>query len=308
MARLRRPLVAGALALGLVTRTAARRRALLARVRNDQRQPSALRPPPGEYRMSVVIPAYTEAERIGDTVGDVRAALAEVDAAEQFEVIVVDDGSADDTAEVARAAKADQVLVLPENRGKGAAVRAGVLAARGRTIAFTDADLSYPPHQLVRLLTEIEAGFDVVVGSRKHIEATTLVRAGRLRVLSGRVFNLLTLAVLLGQYRDTQCGIKAFRSDVARTLFSRARIDGFAFDVEVFHLIERDRLSLKEVPVALANSETSTVRVGIDAARMLRDLFRIRWWGYRGLYDLPGGARHLATKGPEAPQLGSAPG
>ena len=307
MARLRRPLFAGALALGLMTRTAVRRRALLAQVRNDQRQPSVHRPQPGEYRMSVVIPAYTEAERIGDTVAEVRAALADVDAAEQFEVIVVDDGSADDTAERARAAKADQVLVLPENRGKGAAVRAGVLAARGRTIAFTDADLSYPPHQLVRLLTEIEAGFDVVVGSRKHIEATTLVRGRRLRVLSGRIFNLLTLVVLLGQYRDTQCGIKAFRSDVARTLFSRARIDGFAFDVEVFHLIERDRLSLKEVPVALANSETSTVRVGIDAARMLRDLFRIRWWGFRGLYELPGDALRPATKSPEAPQLGSAP-
>ncbi len=145
----------------------------------------------------------------------------------------------------------------------------------------------------------MEAGFDVVVGSRKHIETNVLVQGRRLRELSGRVFNILTLGVLLGQYRDTQCGIKAFRSDVARTLFSRARIDGFAFDVEVFHLVERDRLSLKEVPVALANSETSTVRVGIDAARMLRDLFRIRWWGYRGLYDRPAQV---------APPLGSAPG
>jgi len=299
MARLRRPLAAGVLALGLLSRTAARRRARLAQVRTDQRQPTARPPGAGEYRMSVVIPAYTEAHRIADTVARVRAALADVDAPEAFEVIVVDDGSTDDTAEQARAAHADQVLVLPLNRGKGAAVRAGVLAARGRTIAFTDADLSYPPHQLVRLLTEVEAGFDVVVGSRKHIEATTLVRGRRLRMLSGRIFNLLTLAVLLGQYRDTQCGIKAFRSDVARTLFSRARIDGFAFDVELFHLVERDRLSLREVPVALANSETSTVRVGIDAARMLRDLFRIRWWGYRGLYDHGRQA---------APPLGSAPG
>jgi dolichyl-phosphate beta-glucosyltransferase len=237
--------------------------------------------------MSVVIPAYGEADRIAGTVSAVRAALVDVDAAGQLEIIVVDDGSADDTAAHARAAKADQVLVLPVNRGKGAAVRAGVLAARGRTVAFTDADLSYPPHQLVRLLAEVEAGFDVVVGSRKHIEATTLVRGRRLRVLSGRVFNLLTMAVLLGQYRDTQCGIKAFRSDIGRKLFSRARIDGFAFDVEIFHLAERDRLSLKEVPVALANSDTSTVRVGIDAARMLRDLFRIRWWGALGLYDQP---------------------
>ena len=293
---------------GVVATGSARRRALLAQVRTDQRQPTTGRPAAGEYRMSVVIPAYMEAGRIGDTVAEVRAALATVDVPEAFEVIVVDDGSTDETAERARAAKADQVLVLPENRGKGAAVRTGVLAARGRTIAFTDADLSYPPHQLVRLLTEVEAGFDVVVGSRKHIEATTLVRGRRLRVLSGRVFNFLTLVVLLGQYRDTQCGIKAFKSDVAKVLFSRARIDGFAFDVELFHLVERDRRSLKEVPVALANSETSTVRVGIDAARMLRDLFRIRWWGYRGLYDLPAVARHSATEGREAPKLGSAPG
>jgi len=289
MTRARSPLAAGALAVGFLSRAAVRRRALLAQVRTDQRQPVARPAAPGEFRMSVVIPAYTEALRIGATVAEVRAALAGVGAAEEFEVIVVDDGSLDGTADGARAAQADQVLVLPANRGKGAAVRAGVLAARGRTIAFTDADLSYPPHQLVRLLVEVEAGFDVVVGSRKHIEATTLVQGRRLRELSGRIFNLVTLVVLLGQYRDTQCGIKAFRSDVARTLFTRARINGFAFDVELFHLVERDRLSLKEVPVALANSETSTVRVGIDAGRMLRDLFRIRWWGYRGLYDRPAG-------------------
>ena len=288
MSRLRRPVVSGALAIAsgsLATWAAVRRRALLADVRSYQGQPGSREPAPGEYRMSVVIPAYGEGRRISDTVAEVRAALAEIDAEDEFEIIVVDDGSSDDTAAQARAAKADQVLVQPANRGKGAAVRAGVMAAGGRTIAFTDADLSYPPRQLVRLLAEVEAGYDVVVGSRKHIEATTLVRGRRVRELSGRVFNLLTLAVLLGQYRDTQCGIKAFRSDAARQVFSRARVDGFAFDVEVFHLAERYRLSLKEVPVALANAETSTVRVGIDALRMLRDLFRIRWWGSRGLYD-----------------------
>ncbi len=282
----RRPVVLGALtAASLLTRIAVRRRQMRARVRSYQDHPGRRQPAPGEYRMSVVIPAYGEADRIAGTVAAVRSALTELDAAEAFEIIVVDDGSADDTAAQARAAQADQVLVQPVNRGKGAAVRTGVMAARGRTIAFTDADLSYPPYQLVRLLAEVEAGYDVVVGSRKHIEATTLVRGRRLRELSGRVFNLLTLAVLLGQYRDTQCGIKAFRSDAARALFSRTRVDGFAFDVEVFHLAERYQLSLKEVPVALANSETSTVRVGIDAMRMLRDLFRIRWWGSRGLYD-----------------------
>lgn len=284
MVRLRRPLAVGAVTtLAMSGRAAVRRRALLAEVRSGQRAPVTREDAPGTCRMTVVIPAFSEGRRIAHSVARVKAALAEI-GTDDLEVIVVDDGSDDGTADQARAAGADQVLVLPVNRGKGAAVRTGMLAAHGRTVAFTDADLSYPPHQLLRLLAEVEAGYDVVVGSRKHIEATTLVRGRRLRELSGRVFNALTLAVLLGQYRDTQCGLKAFRSDAARQLFSRARIDGFAFDVELFHLVERYRLTLKEVPVALANAETSSVRVGIDAIRMLRDLFRIRWWGSRGFY------------------------
>ncbi len=229
--------------------------------------------------VSFLIPAYNEAATILDVLERVVALELDV------EIIVVDDGSTDDTAARARAAKADQVLVLPVNRGKGAAVRTGVMAARGRTIAFTDADLAYAPDQILGLLERVEAGWDVVAGSRRHDQTTTLVRARRLREIGGRVINFLTHTVLLGAYRDTQCGLKAFRSDVARSLFGRARIDGFAFDVEIFHLVERNRLSLKEVPVALANSETSTVHVGIDALRMVRDLVRIRWLGSRGVYD-----------------------
>ena len=195
----------------------------------------------------------------------------------------------------ARAAGADQVLVLPANRGKGAAVRAGMLAAHGRAVAFTDADLSYPPDQLLRLLAEVESGWDVVVGSRRHVETTTLVKNRRLREVSGRLFNTLTVAVLLGQYRDTQCGLKAFRADAARLLFSHAHVDGFAFDVELFHLTERYRLSLAEVPVELANSTTSSVRVGVDAVRMLRDLFRVRRWAAAGRYDLDPADERLTT-------------
>jgi dolichyl-phosphate beta-glucosyltransferase len=92
--------------------------------------------------------------------------------------------------------------------------------------------------------------------------------------------------VLLGRYRDTQCGLKAFRSDVARLLFSRTLVDGFAFDVELFHLVERYRLTLTEVPVALIGTRSSTVRLGSDARRMVRDLFRIRHWAGEGRYDL----------------------
>ena len=196
--------------------------------------------------------------------------------------MVVDDGSPDRTAEVAEAAGADRRAAPRANRGKGAAVRTGVLAARGRTIAFTDADLSYSPDQLIGLVEEVESGWDVVVGSRRHTETTTLVRARRLREVGGRAINLLTRAVLLGQYRDTQCGLKAFRSDVAELIFAHCLLDGFAFDVEVFHLVERYHLSLNEVPVRVENSSRSTVNVVRDALRLVRDLFRVRRWSRRG--------------------------
>ena len=259
------------------------RRLLFGVVRDEQARRADRGPAPGDVRLSVVIPAYGEAARIGDVIQQVRRDLASIG---EVEVVVVDDGSDDGTADAARAGGADHVVEQPVNRGKGAAVRAGMLVARGRTLAFTDADLAYPPAQLLDLLERVEAGWDVVVGSRRHVETATLVRARRLREMTGRLFNVLTLLVLLGQYRDTQCGIKAFRSDVARLLFRHATIDRFAFDVELFHLAERYRLSLTEVPVTLANTTASTVRVGPDAVRMVLDLFRIRRAGGRGDYAL----------------------
>jgi glycosyltransferase involved in cell wall biosynthesis len=176
------------------------------------------------------------------------------------------------------------VLVQQQNRGKGAAVRAGVLAANGRTIVFTDADLAYTPDQIVGLVDAVEAGWDVVVGSRKHDATTTLVRAGRLREVGGRVINWLSHVVLLGHYRDTQCGLKAFRSDAARRVFELGRIDGFSFDIEMFAIVERSGLALTEVPVTVANTTRSTVSVSRDAVRVVRDLFRIRRWAREGAY------------------------
>jgi dolichyl-phosphate beta-glucosyltransferase len=272
-----------ALVLSASIRAVEYRRVLFARVRREQVAVHPRGEAPGSVRFSVVIPAYHARDEIGPTVLRARAALDE--AGVEHEIVVVDDGSEDGTAEAAMDAGAQQVVVQPSNRGKGAAVRAGVLACRGRTVAFTDADLAYPPEQLVTLLHEVEAGWDMVVGSRRHTHTTTLVQARRLRELTGRLFNLLTLVVLLGQYRDTQCGLKAFRSDVARSLFSKARVDGFAFDVELFHLAERYRLSLKEVPVEVANTEASTVRVGSHAVQMVRDLVRIRGWASSGAYS-----------------------
>ncbi|NLV55367.1 MAG: glycosyltransferase [Acidimicrobiales bacterium] len=245
-------------------------------------------PAPGTRRLSVVVPAYREADRIGATVARIRAELTPTVGADDVEVVVVDDGSGDGTDRAARDADADEVVVLARNRGKGAAVRAGVAVATGRTIAFTDADLSYPPAQIERLLVAVEDGWDVVVGSRTHTDTATLVRARRVRELGGRLVNLCTHAVLLGAYRDTQCGLKAFRSDVARSLFARSRIDGFAFDVELFHLAERDGLSVREVPVEVAHADRSSVRAVRDGLRLVRDLGRIVAHGRAGHYDPTG--------------------
>ena len=236
-------------------------------------------------RLTVVVPALREEGRIGETVAALRAALTPATAPAGVEIVVVDDGSGDGTSDEARQAGADQVITFDANRGKGAAVRAGVMAATGRTIAFTDADLAYAPDHILRLLEVVEAGADMVVGSRQHAHTTTLVRAGRLREVSGRVFSVVARVVVRVRHRDTQCGLKAFSASSARLLFDRARVDGFAFDVELFHLADRLGLDVREVPVELASSPTSTVRIGPDARTMVRDLFRIRRWGRDGSYE-----------------------
>ena len=285
-------LVAKVLALfvAAVIRLVCYRWVLFQRVRRTQLlQPGRPRPA-GDVRLSVVVPAFGEEERIGLTVARLRNELALVGADGGLEIVVVDDGSPDDTVGAARRAGADQAIRLPHNQGKGGAVRAGMLAARGRTVAFTDADLAYSPDQILHLLVEVEQGWDMVVGSRRHTGTTTLVRARRLREIGGRVINVLTTALLLGQYRDTQCGLKAFRSDAAKLLFSQTRINGFAFDIELFHLAERYELSVLEVPVRVENSERSTVKVARDAARLMRDLVRVRRWAKQGAY-----AEHAET-------------
>ncbi len=124
----------------------------------------------------------------------------------------------------------------------------------------------------------------MVVGSRRHHDTNTLVRARRLRELGGRVINLLTHVVLLGNFHDTQCGIKGFRSDIGKTIFERTRIEGFAFDVEIFLLAEQDQLSLTEIPVSITNRAGSSVSLVGDTFELLVDLARIRRWAGSGEY------------------------
>jgi putative flippase GtrA len=281
-----RPAVAKfvALALAALIRAFAHRLVLFRAVRREQDQPAPRPDPPGSVRLSVVVPAFREASRIADTIRRIRADLAELDRAGDLEIVVVDDGSPDGTAAVARSAGADQVVVQPRNRGKGAAVRVGVAAAVGRTVAFTDADLAYAPAQILAMLDAVEGGWDVVIGNRHDNASATLVGTSALRSFGSRAVNMATNLLLLGNYRDTQCGCKAFRSDVGKALLGVGRVDGFAFDIEMLHLVERYGFSLKEVPVEVANSDTSTVRAVRDGIGVGLDILRIRRLAARGSY------------------------
>ncbi|MCU0693323.1 MAG: glycosyltransferase family 2 protein [Polyangiaceae bacterium] len=227
--------------------------------------------------LSVVIPAFNEEARLEPTLRRVVQHL--VQSGLDHEVIVVDDGSTDETAALTRRVAADcqviRLIELGENRGKGAAVRAGVLAARGREILFSDADMATPIEELAKLRAALAAGNDIAIGSRAVRGADIRVRQHRARELMGRTFNLLVQILALRGIRDTQCGFKLFPQAVARDLFARATVDGFAFDVELLVLAKR-RYRVAEVPVAWSHVEESKVSPGADAARMLVDLVRLR--------------------------------
>ena len=222
--------------------------------------------------LSVVVPAFNEEDRLGPTLDRISAYCAA--AHPSFEVIVADDGSRDGTVALAEA-RGVRVISLGRNRGKGAAVRAGMLAARGDHVLFSDADLATPIEELGKLEAVMAAGNDVVIGSRAVAGAEIRTRQHPIREGMGRSFNLIVRALLLGGIRDTQCGFKLFTRAAAHDLFGRATIDGFAFDVEILWLA-RDRYRVAETPVVWRHVEESKVSPGIDAARMLRDVVRLR--------------------------------
>lgn len=256
-------------------------------VRSEQAAPANRLQPDDQMRLSVIVPAYKEAERIAATVEALHVHLANFVDPRDFEIVVVDDGSGDNTAQIAHATGKALGIELPANLGKGGAVRAGMLTARGRTRVFLDADLAYGPAEVVRVLGEIEAGWDVAVGTRHDSRLVTQTSAGLVRDVGGRLINLATNVLLLGQYRDTQAGCKGFRGDVADLIFSKTKLNGFSFDIEIFHLVERWRLTLIEVPMTPAETDASTVSLIADSMQLFADIGRIRRWSARGEYTDP---------------------
>lgn len=233
-------------------------------------------------RLSVILPAFQAAGRVGESVGRVRRELHALAATGDLEIVVVDDGSTDATVDEARRAGADQVVINARNMGKGAAVKAGVAAATGRTVAFTDVDLAYAPGQIARFMEKVEAGPPMVVGSRWASDSTASARRLGMRKLNSRLFNLAT-RVTVGVWRDTQCGLKAFDAEAAETLFSRVRLDGFAFDVELFLAARGLGIEVAEMAVELDDRDETTVHLRGQVSAVL-DLLRIRAHLRRGGY------------------------
>lgn len=224
--------------------------------------------------VTIVLPAYDAAGIVGSSIARLRADLGY----SPLEIIVVDDGSADETAEEARGAGADSVIEFVRNKGKGAAVRAGMLAASGEIVVFTDVDLSYGPAVVEEAVAAVGEGASACVGQRA-IDTGTAIRKAGSRLIKWRTRRLLS------EDYDTQCGIKAFEGNLAKQIFSVARIDRFAFDIEVFFIMKVWNVRFDTIEVVAEKRQASTVRALRDGFATIRDSVRIARLARRGAYE-----------------------
>src|SRR6185437_4105712 len=237
--------------------------------------------------VSIIIPAYNEEQRLPRTLGELDRYRSQFDG--DFEVIVADDGSSDGTAALVNreALTAPWLRLLRRpHRGKGAAVRAGMLAAKQPRVILCDADLSMPLDQLDRFLNVLDRDCPIVIGSRVLKDSQRFHNPLPRRLMSW-FFNRLVRVMLVPGVRDTQCGFKAFRREVAHDLFTYQHLNGFTFDVEILYLARRRGYRVLEVPIDWYFDADSRVRAGVDALKMALDLFRIRVLAILRRYQRP---------------------
>jgi len=225
--------------------------------------------------LSIIIPAYNEGDRIE------KSLQSAVDYLKghgyRFEIIVVDDGSTDDTVSVASNYEEHvHLLVQPRNMGKGAAVRSGMLEAKGDIRIFTDADFSTPIYEIEKLIDAIEAGADICIGSRALDASMIKEHQPFYREFMGKTFNKFVQLLFFKGISDTQCGFKGFTKEAAEKIFPQAKIDGFSFDVEILFLASRADLRIEQVSVEWYNDKRSKVNPIKDSIKMLIELFRIK--------------------------------
>jgi len=234
--------------------------------------------------LSIIIPAHNEENRLPDTLEQVFAFLAK----QPFtsEVIVVENGSSDKTFEIAQSfiEKHSSLQVIQSERGKGAAVKRGMLVARGEYRFMCDADLSMPIEEVTKFIPPAIQAFDIVIASR---EAKGSVRYNEppYRHLGGRAINLLIQLFILPGLNDTQCGFKCFKANVAEDIFKLQTLNGWSFDIELLYIARRHKYTLQEIPIDWIHHPETKVSAVRDAIRMIQDIFRIHANARRGIYD-----------------------
>ena len=229
--------------------------------------------------LSIIIAAYNEEERIGKSLLKIKDYLDTQNFA--YEIIVVDDGSTDNTKQVAIGYRPEitnlKIISYPSNKGKGYALRQGALTSKGEVVLISDADLSTPIEELSFMLPLISVNeCDVVIGSRALNPETIIKKQPWWRQGMGKIFNRIVRLLVLEGFKDTQCGFKLFSGEAARTLFKNTRVNRFAYDVEILALAKKRNYRVSEVPVRWLNSSASKVHPVFDSFQMLFDLVKIR--------------------------------
>ena len=239
-------------------------------------------------RLSIVIPAFNEAERIAGTLRSFTSYLDRQDY--DYEIIVVDDGSSDETAKIVTQGIVKEfwpnthLVSLPKNRGKGGAIAQGFNDAHGEYRVFSDADGSTPIEEIEKFWEQFDAGADVVIASRSMPGSDVRTHQAWYRENMGKIFNIILKSLALTPFKDTQCGFKGYTASAWITIAPRLRIDGFAFDVEHLHVAQLHGLKITEVPVTWINSKRTTVNPITDSAKMILESLRIRVNSVLGRY------------------------
>jgi len=241
--------------------------------------------------MSIIVPAYNEEQRLGRGLSRIREYFeTRPGGLGAIEILVVDDGSTDDTARIAEKWARDEpsirLISNGKNRGKGYSVRHGMLEARGRVAIFTDADLSSPIGESEKLLAAIRDGNEIAIGSRAVDRSLIFGHQSRLREIAGMIFNAWVRIFTGLPFQDTQCGFKAFVREPSLIVFEQQQIEGFGFDPEILFLARRHGLRTAEVPVRWAHDPGTKVHMIRDSLQMFGDLIRIRWKWLTGRYPV----------------------
>lgn len=234
---------------------------------------------PHKLQLSIVIPSFNEALRLPPTL------LLATDYLESekinYEIIVVDDGSTDDTVSIVgkmhKLRPRVRVISFEKNKGKGAAVKAGLLECIGEIVGFMDADGASPIEEYSRLNAALKAGADLAIGSRALASKDTQIKTVWYRKLLGRIFNAVVNFISVPGIKDTQCGFKFFKRDAAQKIIPNLTCSGFSIDVEILLLAQKAKLKISEVPINWVNIPGSKVNLIVDSSKMLRDVIKLRW-------------------------------